>query len=125
MYSRYPELLAEMYAYSMAAAHQNLPHVTLLNYMVSNTDADDEGWPHIDALGSDVCQPPDTNGIFYPGKVFPTVLHFCQFYRAGIFGFQKRRLQKFLFSCDYPILRELPIDLGNITYKNRDGEVSY
>lgn len=35
VYERYPNLLAEMYAYSMAAAHENLPHFQLLNYMVS------------------------------------------------------------------------------------------
>lgn len=51
VYEKYPELLAEMYAYSMAAAHQELPHLTLMNYMISNTDMDEEGWPFIDALG--------------------------------------------------------------------------
>jgi hypothetical protein len=35
VHERYPELLAEMYAYSMAAAHVNLPHFQLLNYMVT------------------------------------------------------------------------------------------
>lgn len=111
-----------MFAYSMAAAHTNLPHLTLMNYMVSNTDMDEEGWNFIDSLGSEVCVPP-TNGIFYPGKILPTVLHFCQFYRCDVFGFQKRRIPKYLFSCDYPLLRDLPSNLGNSTFKNRDGEV--
>lgn len=106
----------------MAAAHTNLPHLTLMNYMVSNTDMDEEGWNFIDSLGSEVCVPP-TNGIFYPGKILPTVLHFCQFYRCDVFGFQKRRIPKYLFSCDYPLLRDLPSNLGNSTFKNRDGEV--
>ena len=38
VYEHYPYLLAEMYAYSMAAAHENLPHLQLENWMVSNTD---------------------------------------------------------------------------------------
>ena len=35
VYEGYPELLAEMYAYSMAAAHEELPHIQLEQYMVS------------------------------------------------------------------------------------------
>eukprot|EP01035_Chromulina_nebulosa_P018906 gene18906-24709_t len=71
VYEKYPELLAEMYAYSMAAAHENLPHTILTSYMISNTDMDEEGWKYIDELKDD----------------------------------------------------ELPISLGNLTYKNRDGEI--
>lgn len=67
MYEKYPSLLAEMYAYSMAAAHVELPHFTMHNLMVSNVHAGDEGWKWIDALGDNVCEPP-VNGVFYPGK---------------------------------------------------------
>jgi peptidyl serine alpha-galactosyltransferase len=34
VYEKYPYLLAEMYAYSMAAAHENLPHLQMEHYMV-------------------------------------------------------------------------------------------
>jgi hypothetical protein len=57
------------------------------------------------------------------GKVLPDVLHFCQFYRAGEFGFQKRRIKKQMFECGHEMMAELPRDLGKINYKNRDGEV--
>lgn len=57
VYRGYPYLLAEMYAYSMAAAHERLPHFQLEQHMVSNIDAGDEGWPHIDALDKP-CEPP-------------------------------------------------------------------
>lgn len=123
MYEKYPSLLAEMYAYSMAAAHTDLPHFTLHNLMVSNVDANDEGWKWVDQLGDNVCQPP-VDGEFYPGQVFPSVLHYCQFYRAGEIGFQKRRIKKEIFSCDQPMMKELPTDLGKVNYKNRDGDVS-
>ena len=43
MYSKHPDLLSEMYAYSMAAAHEQLPHFTMYHYMVSNTFIDGEG----------------------------------------------------------------------------------
>jgi hypothetical protein len=122
VYSKYPELLAEMYAYSMAAAHTNLPHLTMLNYMVSNVDMDEEGWKYIDEFGDDVCDEP-VNGVFYPGFPLPTVLHFCQFYRSAEIGFQKRRMKKAIFECDKPLLAALPQSQGKNRYKNRDGEV--
>ena len=47
-----------MYAYSMAAAHEKLPHLRMDNWMVSNTQAGGEGWAWIDAL-DDPCLPPN------------------------------------------------------------------
>lgn len=62
VYEDYPYLLAEMYAYSMAAAHDELPHLQLDNYMISSSDAGGEAWPHIDSLPQ-VCIPPDEDGM--------------------------------------------------------------
>jgi hypothetical protein len=134
VFERYPELLAEMFAYSMAGAHEELPHFTSNHYMVSNTGSTEEGWPWIDVLENDVCVPPvpsgetePTTGIprwrYYPGKPLPTFLHFCQFFRAGILGFHKRRLLKEVVNCDFPLLIDPPLDLAALTYKIRDGEV--
>jgi hypothetical protein len=61
VYEKYPYLLAEMYAYSMAAAHERLPHLQLDNYMVSSSDAGGEGWPHVDSLDQ-VCVSPSDKG---------------------------------------------------------------
>ena len=36
VYEGYPYLLAEMYAYSMAAAHEKLPHLRMDQYMVGS-----------------------------------------------------------------------------------------
>lgn len=41
VYESFPNLLAEMYAYSMAAAHQELPHLRMDHFMVSNIDIDE------------------------------------------------------------------------------------
>lgn len=87
----YPHLLAEMYAYSMAAAHEKLPHLQLESYMVSDTGGYGEGWPHIDRL-KDVCVPP-VHGIYYPGEPLPNLVHYCQSYRVGELGFYKRRVR--------------------------------
>lgn len=137
VYERYPDLLAEMYAYSMAAAHEDLPHFSVMHYMVSNTEVTDEGWPWIDALGTDVCQPPvempisgehnNATGIpqhrFYPNMPMPNLMHFCQFFRAGIVGFQKKRIRSAILDCDFPLLLEVPLTLGTVDFKERDGEV--
>ena len=98
------------------------PLFTMMSFMVSNTHVNDEGWRWVDNLDNRVCEPP-VDGVFYPGFILPSVLHFCQFFRAGEFGFQKRRIKKNLFDCDQPLMAALPRDLGVVDYKNRDGEV--
>ena len=112
-----------MYAYSMAAAHTELPHLTLEHFMVSNPDVNPgEGWQWIDAFKDDVCQPP-VDGIYYPNKPLPTFLHYCHFFRIGDLGFQKRRVRGKHFDCNSPMFIEPPLDIGKLDYKNRDGEV--
>ena len=69
-----------MYAYSMAAAHEKLPHVQVDHYMVSNIDSGGEGWNWVDDLDN-ACVKPNEKGIFYEGQNLPTVAHFCQSYR--------------------------------------------
>lgn len=53
MHAEYPELLAEMYAYSIAAAHLKLPHTNLENYMTSDVGSWAEGWPFVDQMNSE------------------------------------------------------------------------
>ena len=120
VYEKYPYLLAEMYAYSMAAAHESLPHLRLDNFMVSNTDMSDEGYAWIDAL-DDPCSPP-VDGIYFPGKPLPTFLHHCQLYRVGEWAYGKRRVNKEIFSCDKPMLAELPPDLISLDYQIKNGK---
>lgn len=105
-------MLAEMYAYSLAAAHVNLPHQQMEQYMVSNTDAGGEGWPWVDKL-PDVCLPPE-NRIYFPHQPIPTVLHFCQYFGAGGLGFYKAAMPKNIFSCAEPLLADPTPDMGRI-----------
>jgi hypothetical protein len=121
VYEHYPYLLAEMYAYSMAAAHERLPHVQFEHLMVSNTDSPGEGWPWVDAL-QDACVPP-VDGVYDPGTPLPTVVHYCQNFRAGELGFAKRQVHRDIFSCKHPLFKEPPPDLGRVDFRIKDGEV--
>jgi peptidyl serine alpha-galactosyltransferase len=124
VYEDYPDLLAEMFAYSMAAAHQNLPHLRLDHFMVSNINAEGEGWDFIDQLQDRVTEPP-IHGIYFPNHSLPVFVHYCQFFRSAEYGFHKRRVYGDLFSCYRPMLLDLPSDgrLAKVNYKDRDGEV--
>lgn len=112
VYEEYPELLAEMYAYSIAAAHLELPHLRLDHYMVSNVDASGEGWPFVDKLEEYACSD-------YPdlGLDQPVFLHYCQFYRVEHWGFHKRRVDPGFFSCDSPLFLIPPDDLEDTLWK--------
>lgn len=123
VYEGYPYLLAEMYAYSMAAAHEELPHLRMDHFMVSNIDAGDEGWKWIDSLGEDVCSPP-INGIYYPDKPLPTFLHYCQTFRAGELGFWKREVDRGIFSCEANMFVDPPDNLSSYNYYMKHGNVS-
>jgi peptidyl serine alpha-galactosyltransferase len=120
VYEHYPYLLAEMYAYSMAAAHEDLPHLQMEHFMVSNTDAGGEGWPLVDKL-NDACVPP-VDGIYFPGTPLPTVVHYCQNFRAANLGFAKRQVHRNIFSCDHPLMVEPPADLSSVKYRIKDGQ---
>lgn len=134
VYETFPDLLAEMYAYSMAAAHNRLPHLQLDHYMVSNIDVNQgEAWKWVDALGDDVCVAPNEEGLFYVGKPMPTFVHYCQFFRAAEWGFHKRRVFGDIFSCHRPMLLDPHISYGSlapadnritkVNFKDRDGEI--
>lgn len=102
VYEKYPYLLAEMYAYSMAAAHEELPHTSVHHYMVSNTEAGGEGWDHIDALENICVRRDSSSNLFYPNKKLPTLLHYCQSYGASSVGtFSKHNVQdNSFFACN-------------------------
>ena len=136
VYKRFPELLAEMYAYAMAAAHEELPHFILRNYMLSNiVEMYNEGWPWVDELGDDVCRPPVVSSIkdpktgiplsaFLPMKSMPILFHYCQFFRVGDYEFHKRFVRTDMLKCDGPMMHVPPPDLGTTKTKTENENVS-
>lgn len=117
VHKQYPFLLAEMFAYCLAAAHKKLPHQTAVSFMISDVGMKNmEGWSYIDQISdSEIC------GDFSEEEL-PNVLHFCQRYGIGNFFFGKRKLPKDFMSCESPLLAEPPL-LAKYNYANFPGNV--
>jgi peptidyl serine alpha-galactosyltransferase len=106
--------MAEMYAYSTAAVHLNLPHTTSRSFMISDPDSGiwNEGWEWFDHLSStEVCN----RNI----ALIPHVIHYCQRYFLGPYFFSKYQLPKgsredqFL-SCAHGLFHEPPPNVGDL-----------
>lgn len=110
VHEQYPNLLAEMFAYCLAAAHLNLPHQIAQSFMVSDVGTGGlEGWKHyIDKYSEmDVC----TDGAI-PQDELPFVLHYCQRYWLGKWFIGKYKLPSDFISCKSPLLKEPPNDIA-------------
>jgi peptidyl serine alpha-galactosyltransferase len=112
VHNQYPHLLAEMFAYSLAAAHLQLYHQTAVSFMLSNPSAFDfngvyEEWRFVEKLGAErVCSP------LSPTDIVPNVVHYCQEYGVGHYYFEKRRMHNDFMSCASPLLVEPPSTLA-------------
>ena len=115
VHRQYPHLLAEMYAYCIAAAHLGLPHMMIDSLMVSSAGVGGEGWPLVNSIPSEeVCtfaQHPDNER--YP---VPSVMHYCQRYAVDRYFWGKRKTPHDIFTCDHPLLVDVPSDLGSGNY---------
>lgn len=105
VHNKKPQLLAEMYAYCLAAADMGLPHEVVNSMMVSEIDSYGEGWNSIDAIpDNEVC----LAGIA-PNRMrnhLPVVFHYCQDYGVGEVFFHKRKMDNDIFTCQKPLLVE-------------------
>mmetsp|Transcript_17211 Transcript_17211/g.19652 ORF Transcript_17211/g.19652 Transcript_17211/m.19652 type:complete len:527 (+) Transcript_17211:223-1803(+) len=113
VHKQYPHLLAEMYAFCIAAAHLGLKHQLVDSLMISNVSCGGEGWPMIDEITTDkvdsLCtyaSQPD-HGKF----PVPSVIHFCQRYAIGDWFFGKRKMVKDFFECESPLMEFPPEDV--------------
>eukprot|EP00537_Pseudo-nitzschia_pungens_P010805 CAMPEP_0172387108 /NCGR_PEP_ID=MMETSP1061-20121228/4502_1 /TAXON_ID=37318 /ORGANISM="Pseudo-nitzschia pungens, Strain cf. pungens" /LENGTH=568 /DNA_ID=CAMNT_0013116677 /DNA_START=57 /DNA_END=1763 /DNA_ORIENTATION=+ len=127
VHDKYPNLLAEMFAYNFAIAHLGLRHTVAFSFMVSDVWSGGEGWPLIDKVNeTNIC----TN---YPKSELPHVIHYCQRYYLGSdtsdewFFFGKHKLPKNFISCESPLLKRPPDDFANYTKYSKgkvpDGEL--
>jgi peptidyl serine alpha-galactosyltransferase len=106
VHDQYPHLLAEMFAYCLAAAHLQLSHQTAVSFMVSDIGSGKaEGWNYIDQIPEDeICS------RSYSPDELPSVLHYCQRYGIGPYFFGKHRVPGDYLSCQSPLFQEPPID---------------
>ena len=115
VHAEYPHLLAEMYAYCIAAAHLQLPHMLIDSMMVSSAGIGGEGWKYIkDIPGDEICQ--FANNPKHEIHPLPSVIHYCQRYSVDKYFFAKRKVPHNIFTCDHEMLIEPPMDLGSGKY---------
>jgi hypothetical protein len=131
VHAEYPYLLAEMYAYCIAAAHLKLPHKLIVSGMISNTGSSQaEGWAMIDKIPAmEVCdiasndandehshehssQQPQHDTVLDKSHAryyaLPNVIHYCQRYAVGDWFFSKRKHPKDFFTCSKPLMAVPP-----------------
>jgi peptidyl serine alpha-galactosyltransferase len=114
----YPHLLAEMFAYSLAAAHLNMPHRVAQSFMVSDVKTTAEAWKLVHAMGRDnLCRETTTQSPEHHHHHHPHVLHYCHNYNLGEWFIGKYRLRNDFISCDAPLLEEPPPDLPQYDYQ--------
>jgi len=105
------DIQADMYAYSIACAHLNLPHIMYDNFMVSSPNTRGEAWPFVRKYASLPCSDPNKNAP-PPGHFKPTFLHIAQRYDSHTpFMFHKGHVPPNLLRCDLPLIKEPPEDL--------------
>lgn len=115
VHKQYPHLLAEMYAYCIAAAHLGMPHMLIDSLMVSAAGVGGEGWKFVKEVpAGEMCEfASDPDHGVHP---VPSVIHYCQHYAVDRYSWGKRRVPHGIFTCEHPLLVEPPGDLGSGRY---------
>lgn len=107
------DIQADMYAYSLAAAHYDLKHQSLDHFMISVPVTSGEAWPFFNRLAAQNklgrCSSPNE----YFGRELSPFLHIAHRYDSELtsFMFHKGHVAPNIFSCDLPILVMPPEDL--------------
>jgi len=113
VHEQYPHLLAEMFAYSLAAAHLDLKFQLIQSLMISDTNTGDgEGWALIDKMPADeVCS--IAREVDYTKHSLPHVVHLCQRYSVGKeWFFGKRKIPHDVFECENPLFEDPPDNIA-------------
>lgn len=119
VYKQYPHLLAEMYAYCIAAAHLHLPHMLVDSLMISAIGVGGEGWKFIrEVPDTDICNVTSSNSDHSVNAVLPSVIHYCQRYGVDKYFWGKRKMNHDIFTCEHSLLIEPPWDLGTDKYSS-------
>jgi len=127
------DILADMYAFSLAAIELDLPHRSFDHYMISNVKSNVEGWKWIDTLlgnSNDVVSESPLCSKAYRisggAKNYVSLLHYAQYYKLDsrsrehrastkdkdlLWFFHKAYVPPNIFSCEVPLLTPPPEDL--------------
>mmetsp|Transcript_3877 Transcript_3877/g.8318 ORF Transcript_3877/g.8318 Transcript_3877/m.8318 type:complete len:556 (+) Transcript_3877:162-1829(+) len=110
-----PNILADMWAYSIGSAHLGLKHTTLDHYMISTWGNDGEAFQWVDAWTTMSCRNPQPQ----PGDKMPTFIHLASNFKApdskGPWMFHKGHVPATILDCDTPLIVEAPDDLFDIS----------
>jgi len=114
VHAQYPYLLAEMYAYCIAAAHLKLRHQLVDSLMASNPGTGGEAWPLVDRIpAEEMCKfakKPD-----HHEHAMPSVVHLCQRYSVGEeWFFGKHKIPHDIYDCETPLFIEPPDDVATL-----------
>jgi hypothetical protein len=115
VHQQYPHLLAEMFAFSLAAAHLDLKFQLIQSLMISDTHTGSgEGWPLVDSMPPDnVCN--IAREVDYKKHPLPHVVHLCQRYSLGKdWFFGKRKIPHDVFDCQNPLFEEPPNNIATM-----------
>ena len=101
----YPNMLAEMYAYILAAADLNVQHAVSHSLMWSDPRVQyTEPWDWVEGMDTeDLCGEVPTKTA--------NVLHYCQPFALGDWRLYKNDLRSKMHKCTHPLLAEPPRDL--------------
>ncbi|GBG26236.1 Peptidyl serine alpha-galactosyltransferase [Hondaea fermentalgiana] len=110
------DILADMWAYSIASAHLGLRHTTLDHYMVSVHGKSGQGYTFVDEYSDLSCQ----NPLSTPGARLPVFIHMASNYKApdpkvGPWMFHKGHVPADILDCKSPLIIQPPDDLWRIT----------
>jgi hypothetical protein len=127
IWNHFDGFMAEMHAYSTAAAHLQLPHQLARAFMASDVPGPDFFSVIGDRLTrSNACRvavegvarTPDNQRItdrpVLTDDYVPYVLHFCQRYALGRWFFSKYKLHEDVFDCHAPLLKEPPMNVAEL-----------
>jgi hypothetical protein len=116
-----PNMMNEMYSYSLAVAHLGLKHQLAKSFMISTVELQDqEGWDFLrepwegseEKLIEHACDLKAYSNL----QSLPQVLHFCQRYGIGEFFLSKYKVPRRTFTCDFPLYEEPPKDVAKHMY---------
>jgi len=110
------DILADMWAYSIASAHLGLLHTTLDHFMISASGTEGQAYPFVDSFEHLSCR----NPTIPPGNNVPVFIHMASNFKApdrklGPWMFHKGHVPPRILDCDVPLLVEAPDDLWEIS----------